>query len=249
MAEPWYAVEHITAVFLFPPRTIATGGAVWEGSMALSAYQDRASPAWQIIEYIKRSGSATIKDLEELLGVTTNAVRQHLGALQADGYVERQRIHAGVGRPPHIYLITAKAHELFACHCDDLALTLLEEVFALEGQNRTTLLLDRVGSRLAQKYANSVRSELLLERVEQMAGALNRQGVLTDVAVGDENTIVLHTYNCPYHELAQEHREICVMDEGLMRKVLGSEVSLGDCVMDGHHSCTFVVRNTVAGNA
>ena len=209
--------------------------------MSLNAYTDHSSPAWQVIEYLKRNGSATIKELEELLGITTNAVRQHLQALQADGYIERTRVSAGVGRPHHAYSISEKAHELFACHCDDLALTLLEEVFDLEGPERAEVLLGRVGNRLAQRYARSVRGEALQERVEQLADALHQRGVLTDIDVEDENVIVLHAYNCPYHELAQEHRAICEMDEAVMRQVLGSDVNLSACMMDGHRGCSFVV--------
>src|SRR5690554_1118312 len=153
--------------------------------MSLNAYTDHSSPSWQVIEYIKRNGSATIKDLEELLGVTTNAVRQHLQSLQAQGYIERRQVNAGVGRPHHVYTISEKAHELFACHCDDLALTLLEEVFAMEGPERAAMLLGRVGSRLAQRYAASVRGEMLHERVAQLADALYERGVLTDVDVED----------------------------------------------------------------
>ena len=50
--------------------------------------------------------------------------------------------------------------------------------------------------------------------------------MLTEVSVETDDVIVLHAYNCPYHELAQEHRDICEMDEKLMRKVLGSDVNL-----------------------
>ena len=188
--------------------------------MTMNANMDRAAPTWQVIEYIKRNGSATIKELETLLNVTTNAVRQHLQALQAEGYIERRQVNIGVGRPHHAYSITAKAHELFACHCD----------------------------RLASRYASSVRGEMLQDRVEQLAGALSRRGVLTDINVEDENTIILHAYNCPYHELAQEHRSICEMDEDVMRKVLGSDVNLSACMMDGHNGCSFVVSNHVASN-
>lgn len=212
----------------------------------MNAFTDRQSPAWQIIEFIKRNGSATVKELEELLGVTTTAVRQHLHALQADGYIARARVHTGVGRPHHAYSITAKAHDLFACHCDDLALTLLEEVYAQEGAARAAQLLERVGDRLARRYAGDVKSDVLAERVQQMAAALYRRGVLTEVAVQDEHTIVLHAYNCPYHELAQEHRDICDMDAALLRKVLGSEVTLAACMMDGHRGCTFVVSQAGA---
>jgi DeoR family suf operon transcriptional repressor len=200
------------------------------------------SSTWQILEFLKRRGSASIKELEDLLGVTTTAVRQHLNTLLAEGYVERRRVNAGVGRPHHAYIATAKVNELFACHCDDLALTLLEEVFEQEGPERAAKLLDRVGDRLARRYGESVRSELLVDRVQELAGELNKRGVLTDVAIEGENTFILKTYNCPYHELAQEYRDVCDMDENLMRKVLGADVNLSSCIMDGHGGCSFVVN-------
>lgn len=210
--------------------------------MTLSMIGKRESPLWQIIEHIQRRGSTTIKDLEDLLGVTTTAVRQHLGSLQAEGYVERRTVHAGVGRPHHAYFTTPKVQELFACHCDDLALTLLEEVFHLEGETRTAELLDRVGTRLAGRYFASVRSSLLSERVTELARALNGNGVLADALVAEGDVIALRTYNCPFHELAQEHREICEMDRSMLQKVLGSSVSLSQCMLEGHAGCTFVVQ-------
>lgn len=211
--------------------------------MATGINQKKDTATWQILEYIQRHGSAVIKELEQHLGVTTNAVRQHLQTLQVEGYIKRSAVHDGVGRPHHAYTVTDQARELFACHCDDLALTLLEEVFALEGRDRASLLLGRVSQRLAARYAQSVRATILQDRVTELAGALHRQGILTDVTAEDENVIILKTYNCPYHELAQEHREICEMDEGMMRQLLGSEVNLDSCIMDGHGSCSFVVSS------
>ncbi len=214
--------------------------------MTLTIVGKRESPLWQIIEYLQRNGSATIKELEDLLNVTTTAVRQHLTTLQADGYIERRVVHAGVGRPHHAYFTTPRVQELFACHCDDLALTLLEELFQLEGQERTAQLLDRVGTRLAGKYASTVRSTLLHDRVDELARALNGNGILSDAIIGDGDVIALRTYNCPFHELAQEHREICEMDRSMMEKVLGTDVSLSQCMLEGHAGCTFVVQRAAA---
>lgn len=210
--------------------------------MTISQINKRESPLWQIIEYLQRNGSATIKEMEDLLGITTTAVRQHLTTLLVEGYIERRVVHAGVGRPHHAYFTTHKVQELFACQCDDLALTLLQEVFALEGQERALQLLDRVGTRLARRYSSGIRSSLLQERVHELAGSLNGNGVLADAYAQDGDTILLRTYNCPFHELAHEHREICEMDTNMMRKVLGSEVSLSACMLDGHAGCTFVVN-------
>jgi len=202
---------------------------------------DTQSPAWQIVEYLQRHSSATIKELEQMLGVTSSAVRQHLNGLQAAGYVARSTVKAGVGRPYHAYSATDNFRKLFDCHCDDLALTMLEEMFEMVGQDNISHLLKRVSGRLANRYAGSVKSPVLLNRVQEMAGVLGRLGVLTDVIAQDSNTIMLKAYNCPYHELAQEHRQICDMDQEMMQQVLGHDVALNACIMDGDGGCSFIV--------
>ncbi len=210
--------------------------------MALSDYTNKESPAWQIIEHLQRQGSGTIKELEQILGITTTAVRQHLGSLQSDGYVERRRVSTGVGRPHYAYLVTARVQEIFACHCDDLALTLLEEVFELEGITKTQLLLDRVSDRLAKKYSEEVHSQPLQERVQELADAFNQKGVMTDVDDSSDE-ILLKTYNCPFHDLAQEHSEICDMDKAMVQKVLGTDVDLSSRIIDGARCCSFTVSS------
>ena len=111
----------------------------------MSISPDHDSPAWQILEYLQRNPSATIKDFELLLGVTTTAVRQHLNALQASGYLDRREERSGVGRPHYIYVATDAARELFACRCDDLALTMLQEMYGMVGAEKMGTLLKRVG--------------------------------------------------------------------------------------------------------
>lgn len=202
---------------------------------------DQNSPAWQILEHLQRNPSATIKDLELLLGVTTTAVRQHLNALQASGYLDRREERSGVGRPRHIYVATEAARELFACSCDVLALTLLQEMYGMIGGEQMGTLLKRVGVRLAERFQENVNATGLRHRVEEMAGALGSQGVLTDVSAVEGNTIALKMYNCPYNDLATAHREICEMDRQMMEQVLGVDVSLDDCIMDGDRSCSFVI--------
>ena len=50
--------------------------------MAVTQYTAE-SPAGKILDYLQRNGEATVKDLEELLGISTTAVREHLTHLQA----------------------------------------------------------------------------------------------------------------------------------------------------------------------
>ena len=71
-------------------------------TMTLNHHQNQESPLWQIVEHLQRNGAASIKELEDVLGVTTTAVRQHLSSLQAEAYLRRETERdAGVGRPSH----------------------------------------------------------------------------------------------------------------------------------------------------
>jgi DeoR family suf operon transcriptional repressor len=88
---------------------------------------------------------------------------------------------------------------------------------------------------------------MLRERVDDLARALNDNGILADAAVADSGVITLHTYNCPFRELAQEHREICEMDRNMLQKVLGSDVHLSKCMLEGHAGCTFIVQRGASG--
>ncbi len=81
--------------------------------MTLELRHNVSSPTWRIIEYLQRHSSATIKEFEDLLGVTTTAVRQHLNALQAGGYIQRQTVNSGVGRPHHVYKATESMPRIF----------------------------------------------------------------------------------------------------------------------------------------
>ena len=210
-------------------------------------FNQQKTPTRQILEHLQRNESATIKEIEQLLGITTTAVRQHLNGLLIAGQVERRRVNTGVGRPHHAYVITDEGRKLFACNCDDLALMLLEEIVSIEGKDQAAHLLSRVGDRLAEKYSQSVRSIQPFERIDEFAEVLNLDGVLADVLYPSEHNedgdrVILKTYNCPDHELAQEHREICDMDQQMISQVVGSDVDLTECMMDGHTGCSFVIK-------
>ena len=56
-----------------------------KGQVMLSGRLSTSGPVNQIIEHLQRHGQATIKELEAVLGVSTNAVREHLLHMQNEG--------------------------------------------------------------------------------------------------------------------------------------------------------------------
>lgn len=200
------------------------------------------SPGGQIIRLLQRHGPLAIKDLRRELGISDTAVRQQLANLMAEGLVRATVAERGnVGRPRHRYELSERARELFACYCEDLALNLYDELLAEQGPEVVRRLLGRVGDRLAAQYRHQVRGLVLQERVLSFARLLDERGILSEVSQ-DEDVIRLQEYNCPYHELAAAHREICSMEQTMMAAVLDAEVELTSCMMDGHRGCSFTVR-------
>lgn len=202
-----------------------------------------ATPAGQILERLLRQGSASIKDLEVALGVTATAVRQQLAMLTVEGLVTISKERIGVGRPRNIYRPTYRAHSLFACYNDDLALSLIGELLETDGADKLRLLLDRISSKLAHQYSRQITGEVIGDRVRELSGVLDRRGIMVDFEETHDGFILLQEYNCPYHELASVHRDVCEMERNAFSKALQADVKLSHCIQDGHHSCQFVVSN------
>ena len=90
----------------------------------------------EILQHLQRNGRATVKELGQLLGLTSTGIRQHLTVLERDGLVLAREERGGVGRPTLVYSLTDKAEALFPRSYDELANNLLEEIRASEGRER-----------------------------------------------------------------------------------------------------------------
>lgn len=212
--------------------------------MASLAQPTAASPAGQILEYLLRNGEAGIRDLEDVLGVTATAVRQQLTSLTAEGLVSMSRERQGVGRPRNVYRATSRAHNLFACYSDEFTLALLSELVETDGNDKLRYLLGRIGDKLAVQYSTELQGEAIGDRVRELSALLDRKGVMSEVEQGPAgDVIILHEYNCPYHDLASVHRDVCEMERSAFSKALGTQVELSNCIQDGSNSCQFVVSS------
>lgn len=214
--------------------------------MAIDFALKDSSPRSTILRILQSRGSASIKDLEVALGVTATAVREQVAHLIAEDIILARRVRGDVGRPFYVYTLTAKAQELFPKDYGELAHLLLQEIVAMDGPEKLHQLLDRVGIRLAAQYAGHLRGQELEDKLRALADLLVQKGVGAEVRHDDVGEgFVLHANTCPYFAVVQDHREICGMEQQMLSRLLGAEVVLGDCVLDGHNGCQFHVQQTV----
>ncbi len=199
------------------------------------------SPAGEVLGVMQRRGEVTVKDLEEALSVTANAVRQQLTALLAGGYISQQAENIGRGRPKHVYGLTTKGRSLFTYHYDEFTNSLLREILVSEGPEKVQELLGRMSRRLAAQYAQELAGLPSDERATKLTELLNAKGIVAEIKF-EEDGIVVHEYTCPYYQLAREHRAICDMEEEMIAHAMNRPVELVSCSLDGHHGCQFRIE-------
>jgi predicted ArsR family transcriptional regulator len=205
--------------------------------MEVIGFRD-SSPASIILQHIQRHGQTTIKKLEEVLGVSTTAVREHLAHLQAHGLVVTSTMRYGPGRPRLVYTLTDKAQSLFPKHYDLLIRLILQELAAEGGMERVEALLERVGARLAQEYGERISGEDVSVRLNELHQMLEDKGIPAEVQASGTS---INIHSCPYFDVAQEHGEVCAMERRMFEQVLGKEVVLEQSIRDGYHHCCFAL--------
>jgi predicted ArsR family transcriptional regulator len=195
----------------------------------------------RILEYLQRSGRATVKELGQLLGLTATGIRQHLTVLERDGLVSAREERGRVGRPTLVYSLTNEADALFPKTYDVLASVLLEEIRATDGNEKLHSLLHNVAERLAAPYRDRVAGKPALERVNETARIMEEQGCVVDVSES-EGEYFIDEYTCPFPKTAERDRAVCALHVDFVRILSGDDARLTRSLLRGERACTYRIR-------
>ena len=95
----------------------------------------------------------TVEDLSKGLGITDNAVRQHLTALERDGMVAKGETQSTGGRPEQLYGLTTAGHELFPRHYSWFAELLINSLREEQGTDALRERLEGMGEAVGRQVA------------------------------------------------------------------------------------------------
>ena len=192
----------------------------------------------QFLEVLHKLGSSTVQNICAEMDVTATSIRQRLSRLQVHGFVDRVTVRKGRGRPHHCYRVTDAGLKELGDNYSDLAMILWRELQNIEDSAVRTDVLRKVQNSFIQKYRNLVHGESLLERMEQLKSALVERGF--DVEIDFSGPLpILRENSCPYHDLACSDSRICEFEQEVFRSVLGVDLNLSQCCLEGHHCCEF----------
>ncbi|HXI82423.1 MAG TPA: winged helix-turn-helix transcriptional regulator [Verrucomicrobiae bacterium] len=198
----------------------------------------------EILVRLRREGPASPDQLATAIGASRTGVLQQLRALEGTGFVSRQTVRHGVGRPRHLYDITAEAQELFPTNYGGLAAGLVSAINAVGGD----ALVEQVFIARRRQIGDRVRRELddrigaaapLAERVRALAVIQDEQGYLADALLGTDGTIRLREHNCAILDVARGESAACEAELEMFREVLGADVVRETHIASGDRCCTY----------
>lgn len=199
----------------------------------------------EILAYLRRNGEATVRELGDLLGLTSTGIRQHLTVLERDSLVAVRETRGRVGRPALVYSLTSAGMALFPNRHDDLANLLLTEIRTIAGSHGLQSVLMRVAARSAEPYESRLRGKRLAESVAEATTIINERGCVAEFECqGDE--FYIHQFTCPFPNVARNNSGVCALEVEFVRRLTGGDARLVRSLLRGDKSCTYRVRRAAS---
>ncbi|MFY7921145.1 MAG: helix-turn-helix transcriptional regulator [Gemmatimonas sp.] len=193
----------------------------------------------ELLVALKKAQPLTAQELGEQFGLTANALRRHLKALEEDGLVRFQREVRGVGAPVYAFSLTPAGEALFPRSYVQVLANALDALRAHTGDEAVEAVLEAEWRRLADEAGPVLEALPLDERVPLVAELLTAKGYMAE-AVRVEPPAVLHEghtlaadeveatpvltlriHNCAVREIAERFPEACAVEAKFVERLLG----------------------------
>ncbi|WP_068635407.1 helix-turn-helix transcriptional regulator [Thauera butanivorans] len=195
----------------------------------------------ELLKLLLRSkGGLTVVELSARLGISSNAVRQHLAALENEGLVAHGESRPSGGRPEQLYVLTAAGKELFPRQYSWFAQLVVESMKQEAGAEATRERLAAMGSGIARLLLRQHGGlEGRRQRVAKLAELMEALGYEIGSVDAEGKEPVIEANNCVFHKLAMDDPDICEFDLALLSTFTDSKVDHQECIAKGGNVCRF----------
>src|SRR6516225_7586368 len=129
----------------------------------------------EFLNELHRIGPKTVQDICAAVGVTATAIRQRLWRLQGRGFVARELVRSGRGRPHYVYRVTDKGLRQLGDNYGDLALILWREIRNIPNTEIRQAITARVRDALVSRLGRFGEARLQ-DRVRRLGDSLLSRG-------------------------------------------------------------------------
>lgn len=207
-------------------------------------HREQGQTRQEILELLRRHGQMTAAELSESLGIGAVGVRQHVALLERDGLVHTPSVRRGVGRPSHLYSLTATAEALFPRRYERLLMDTLEFILDQGGPEAIDELFRRRRESMAEQYAPRLSNKSRADQIAELASILAELGYMTEWHTLEDGSFVITEHNCPIDCAARHHNEACTHELALYEQLLGIPIIREETIAQGGKCCRYRIPST-----
>ncbi|NGP75111.1 DeoR family transcriptional regulator [Balneolaceae bacterium YR4-1] len=197
----------------------------------------------EIIELIKRRGTLSIDEAVEQISLAKTTLREHFLQLERDGYVKRDYVRSGPGRPSLEYQLTPKGDSIFPSSESKLIRNIIHYLKSKGNQQLVEdFFEDFWDQRLkeAQERIESAGADDPESKISVLMKMLNEEGFMPEFELDRESeTMTVKECNCPFREVIKETRLPCKLEQLFYRKLFSEKTERTTYIAEGDHSCTY----------
>ncbi len=185
----------------------------------------------------------SIDEAVEEIDLAKTTLREHFLQLERDGYVERDYVRSGPGRPSLQYQLTSKGNSLFPSSESKLIRNiikylktkgseqLVEDFFEDFWDQRLEEAQDRIEESSAEDPESKVK--VLMRMLEE-------EGFMPEFDLDEESEkLTVKECNCPFSEVVKETRLPCKLEEMFYKKLFNENAERTTYIADGDYACTY----------
>lgn len=195
----------------------------------------------EILNLIKLRGTLQVDEAVELTNLAKTTLREHFLQLERDGYITRDFVRSGPGRPSLQYTLTKIGQALFPSQESSMLRELIH--FLNENGNEKDIeeFFTRFWEKRYQRASYLMGNETDIQsKLFKLSEMLEEEGFMPEYETNDEG-ITIKECNCPFSEVVKETRLPCKLEAQFYDRLFEGDVERTSFIAEGDHSCTYCI--------
>lgn len=195
----------------------------------------------QILQLLLSSANGmSIDEIAGALEISRNAVKQHLTGLEKDRLIEEAALNSTGGRPSRNYKLSEQGVNRLPKQYSWFCQLLLTELKNELGEPGLRQLLWRMGVNLAKSLAPQFSGKSPEQKNLALVELMQSLGYHAELEAETAQPTI-KAVNCVYHDLAQQHPQLCDFDRALITTLLEQPIEQTTCMAQKDCACKFKV--------
>ncbi len=195
----------------------------------------------EILNLIKIHGTLQVDEAVELTDLAKTTLREHFLQLERDGYITRDYVRSGPGRPSLQYTLTKMGQALFPSQESSMLRDLIRFLKKNGNEEAIEEFFTRFWENRYQRASYLMESESDTQaKLTKLSEMLEEEGFMPEFET-DDDSITIKECNCPFSEVIKETRLPCKLEAEFYERLFEKSVERTTFIAEGDYSCTYCI--------